>query len=265
MLAEFLFERGPPRDQLKSKPIVNHGEAARRQRHALAIAETTLDLWQRSIVDLLKTLGDDPAAYTAQALRDFMLERTKRYKLGRIKNYAVAIRGFLRFLIATGQCPPGRQYAIPSIAGWKLATIPRYLVAEDIARVIAACDGEQRLRDKAIVLLLARLGLRASEVAHLRLADIDWRGGRVAIVAGKSRRAEWLPLTQEVGDAIIAYLKGARPPLRRTPQLFITEAAPLRPITRIAIKCLVRNALKRAGVKSPHSGAHEHGCPAQDV
>ncbi|MDE1940045.1 MAG: tyrosine-type recombinase/integrase [Alphaproteobacteria bacterium] len=219
------------------------------------MADTTLDLWQRCIVDLLETLGDDPDAYSALALRAFMLERAKRYKIGRLKTYAVATRGFLRFLIATGRCPSGREYAVPTIADWKLATVPKYLVAEDIERAIAACDGERRLRDRAIVLLLARLGLRASETANLKITDIDWKNGRLAVFAGKSRRAEWLPLTQEVGDAIVAYLEKTRPRLR-TPRLFLTEFAPLRPITRITIKCIVRRTLHRAGIESPHRGAH---------
>ncbi|KAJ8135920.1 hypothetical protein OY671_010867, partial [Metschnikowia pulcherrima] len=85
------------------------------------------------------------------------------------------------------------------------------------------CEGEGRLRDKAIVSSLARLGLRASEVADSKLADVDWRNGRIT-VAGKSRREEWLPSTQEVGDAMIAYIERVRPPLS-TPRLFITEAA----------------------------------------
>ena len=78
-----------------------------------------------------------------------MLERAKRHK------------------IPTGQCPAGREYALPPIANWQLASVPRYLVAEDVERAIAACAGERRLRDRAIVLLLARLGLRAGEVANL--------------------------------------------------------------------------------------------------
>jgi integrase/recombinase XerD len=183
-----------------------------------------------------------------------MLERAKRYKVGRLKNYAVAIRGFLRFLVATGQCPVGREYALPAIANWQLAAVPRYLVAEDVERAMAACDGERRIRDRAIVLLLARLGLRASEVANLEITDIDWRNGRLA-VCGKSKRAEWLPLTREVGDAIVAYLERARPRLR-TQRLFLTEFAPVRPLTRIAVKCIVRRTLLRAGIKSPHKGAH---------
>lgn len=113
----------------------------------------------------------------------------------------------------------------------------------------------QRLRDRAIVLLLARLGPRASEVANLKIADIDFRNGRLRVLAGKSRHAEWLPLTQEVGDAIIAYLQRARPNVR-TARLFVTEFAPLRPVTRITVKCIVNRTLDRAGIESPHRGAH---------
>jgi site-specific recombinase XerD len=183
-----------------------------------------------------------------------MLERAQRYKVPRLKTYAVAIRGLLRFLVATGQCAAGREYALPPIANWQLASVPRYLVAEDVERAIAACDGERRLRDRAVVLLLARLGLRAGEVANLEITDIDWRNGRLA-VCGKSRRAEWLPLTQEVGDAIVAYLERARPRLRN-PRLFLTESAPLSPLTRTTVKCIVKRTLVRAGIESAHKGAH---------
>jgi site-specific recombinase XerD len=148
----------------------------------------------------------------------------------------------------------GRDYAVPGFANWQLASVPKFLGADDIDRTIAACEGEGRLRDKAIILLLVRLGLRASEVADLKLADVDWRNGRIT-VAGKSRREEWLPLTQEVGDAMIAYIERVRPRLS-TPHVFITEAAPVRPLTRIAIKCIVRRTLLRAGIKSAHQGAH---------
>ena len=144
--------------------------------------------------------------------------------------------------------------AIPQAAGWPLASIPRFLSEDDIARVIAACDDERRLRDRAIVLLLVRLGMRASEVARLGFDDIDWRQGSIRL-HGKGRREELLPLSQEVGDALIAYIQRARPafPARA---LFLTEYAPLRPINRGTIKCVVRRALKRAGVESRYKGAH---------
>jgi site-specific recombinase XerD len=242
----------PPLSPAAQWPILGAFRTWARQQRG--IAHSTLDLWQRPIIDLLRTLGEDPKAYTAAALRAFMLERAQRYKVGRLKTYAVAIRSFLRFLVATGQCPMGREYALPAFANWQLAAIPRYLVGEDVERAIAACDGERRLRDRAIVLLLARLGLRAGEVANLEITDIDWRNGRLA-VTGKSKRAEWLPLTREVGEAIVAYLERARPRLR-TPRLFLTESAPLRPLTRIAVKCIVKRTLVRAGIESAHKGAH---------
>lgn len=218
------------------------------------VTDSTLDTYQTSLVDLLKTLGDDPEAYTARALRAFVLERAKPHSRGRAKTIATSTRAFVRFLVATGQCPAGRDYAVPRFANWQLASIPRFLAAGDIERAIAACEGESHLRDRAIVLLLARLGLRASEVANLKLTDIDWKNGRLAI-GGKSRREERLPLPQQVGDAIIAYVEQARPRLP-TPRLFFTDFAPIRPLTRVTVKCIVRRTLLRAGIKSVHRGAH---------
>lgn len=218
------------------------------------IADSTLDTYQSILVDLLTALGDDPSAYTAQAVRAFVLDRAKPHSRGRAQGIAVATRAMLRFLIATGQCPVGLDHAVPGFANWQLASTPRHLDATGIDRLIAACDSEDRLRDRAVILLLGRLGLRASEVANLRLAQIDWTNGRLTI-SGKSRREERLPLTQEVGDAIIAYIERARPRVP-TPRLFITDIAPVVPLSRIAIKCIVRRALDRAGIASAHRGAH---------
>ena len=223
-------------------------------RNQRGVTDSTLDTYQTTLIDFLKVLGEDPRAFTAHAVRAFVLERAKPHGRGRAKSIATATRAFLRFLVATGQCSVGRDYAVPRFANWQLASIPRFLAGDDIERAIAACEGEGHVRDRAIVLLLARLGLRASEVANLKLSDIDWKNGRLA-VAGKSRREEWLPLTQEVGDAIIAYVEQARPRLP-TSRLFTTDIAPVRPLTRIAIKCIVRRTLLRAGIKSDHRGAH---------
>jgi site-specific recombinase XerD len=105
-----------------------------------------------------------------------------------------------------------------------------------------------------VILLLARLGLRASEVAGLALADIDWGNGQIA-VCGKGRRQEWLPLPQEVGAAILLYLRESRPRLP-VPAVFTTVVAPFRPLTRASVTHIVRSALSRAGVKAPINGAH---------
>ena len=218
------------------------------------IANSTLDTYQTTLTNLLSALGDDPAAYTAMAVRDFVLERARPHGRGRAQCIAVATRAFLRYLIADGRLPAGRNHAVPSFASWQLATTPRFLSDPDLARVLAACDGEERLRDRAIILLLARLGLRASEAAHLRFVQIDWADGRLTI-AGKIRREERLPLTQEVGDAIIAYIERARPRVATT-RVFLTDVAPVIPLSRVAVKCIVRRALNRAGVDSHHRGAH---------
>jgi site-specific recombinase XerD len=233
-------------------PILVEFTAWAREQHGLA--ETTLGTYLHILVHFVATVGDDPAAYDAAAIRAYMLERVKTVSGGRAKSIRVAIRAFLRFLIASGRCPPGRENAIPSVADWRLASLPRFLPEPEIARVIAACDGAGRLRDRAIILLLVRLGLRASEVAGLTFDDIDWRHGSIRL-HGKGRREELLPLTQEVGDALLAYINNERPALA-APALFLTETAPLRPIGRIVIKCLVARALKRAGIESRYKGAH---------
>ena len=219
------------------------------------VADSTLNNWQYDNVAFLETLGDDPSAYTAAAIRRFVQRRAKRFCTNRAKTIGVATRAFLRFLIAQGRCPAGRDLAVPRFANWQLASIPRYVPAEDVERVIAACGGKSVARDRAIVLLLSRLGLRAGEVANLKLADVDWRKSRLVIRSKKSMRAELLPLTQEVGDAIIAYLNSKRR-RRRSEHLFLTEVTPSRPVSRVAIKCMVGRTIKRAGVKSPNYGAH---------
>jgi site-specific recombinase XerD len=219
------------------------------------LTETTLDVYQAIIVELLAAHGSDPHLYTAEVLRDFALERARRHGLWRAKTVIVSVRAFLRFLGATGQCPPGIQHAIPRFASWQLSTVPRFLAAEDVERVIASCPGDGNgPRDKAVLLLLARLGLRASEVAQLRFDDIDWVQGQLN-VSGKARRQEKLPLPQEVGDALLRYLRQSRPPLR-TPEVFTSVLAPVRPLTRAGVTHVVRAALRRAGIKAPINGAH---------
>lgn len=223
-------------------------------REQRGVADSTLDTYESTLTDLLKALGDDPAGYTAMAVRDFVLERARPHGRGRAQCIAVATRAFLRYLIAQGRLPAGRDHAVPSFASWQLARTPRFLSDQDLVHVLAVCDGADRLRDRAIILLLARLGLRASEVAQLRFDQIDWADGRLTI-AGKARREERLPLTQEVGDAIIAYIEQARPRMA-TARVFLTDIAPIAPLSRVAVKCIVRRALNRADVDSPHRGAH---------
>ena len=234
-------------------PLIREFRSWMRQHRGLT--ETTQDVYQPIIIELLTALGGDPCLYSAEALRGFALERARRYGLHRAKTVVVAVRAFLRFLGATQQCTPGMQYAIPGFASWQLSTVPRFLAADDVERVIASCPAfGNGPRDRAVLLLLARLGLRAGEVAQLRFADIDWAQGLLT-VSGKARRQETLPLPQEVGEALLHYLRQSRPPLR-TPGVFTTVVAPVRPLTRAAVTHIVRAALRRAGIKAPINGAH---------
>jgi integrase len=155
-----------------------------------------------------------------------------------------------------GRCQAGLDGAVPAYAHWQLADMPRYLSTEQVSCLIAACDGDAsaRRRDRAIVLLLARLGLRAGDVAQLRLSDIEWQTGSLR-VTGKSRTEVRLPLPQDVGDAIAGYLE-CRPPCRGD-RVFLRTIAPCRPFLRgDGISTVVRRAMKRAGVVSPFKGAH---------
>jgi site-specific recombinase XerD len=153
-------------------------------------------------------------------------------------------------------CRAALADALPTIARWRLSALPRYLSAQEVDRVIAACDltTPLGLRDRAIILLLSRLGLRASDVAGLMFADLDWETATIC-VCGKGRRATRLPLPQDVGDAILEYLRGGRPSFP-TDRIFLRGQPPLGPITSATVSSLVRRALRTAGVETPCRGAH---------
>jgi len=219
------------------------------------LTETTLDVYQGILLGLLDALGDDARVYSAEALRTFILNRARPHGIERAKSIVVAVRSFVRFLGVTGRCPCGMEDAIPGFASWRLSAVPRFLVADDVQRVIDSCTGHAfERRDRAVLLLLSRLALRASEVAQLKFSDIDWCNGGIS-VCGKGRRQESLPLPQEVGDAILRYVNEARPSLP-VPEVFTTVLAPYHALTRAAVTHIVRAALHRAGIKAPINGAH---------
>lgn len=224
-------------------------------REQRGLTEATLDVYLRVLEDLLTSLGSDPRSYRAEALRAFVLERGKRHGVSYAKLGATAVRTFVQFLAAIGQCPAGLEYAIPAWRSWAFSSTPKYLIPEDVDRVIrASADSRSGVRDKAMILLLARLGLRAGDIVGLHMTHIDWENARI-LVSGKSRRQEFLPLSQEVGTALLQYLRNVRPPLP-IPQLFITALPPFGPIKRQSVAGVVLRAICRAGVSSSGHGAH---------
>lgn len=228
--------------------------------------------------DLLKCIEEDPGRLDAQSLRQFVLERSQKCGRGAVKNCTTALRMFLRFLIAEGKCAAGLDGAIPTVAHWRLSSLPRYLQAQEVERVISACDPASPVgrRDRAILLLLARLGLRAGDVVQLRLDDIDWKEASIS-VSGKSRCEARLPLTQEVGQAIVEYLQKGRPQ-SNSDALFLRSVAPFRAFAdHCAVSMIVAQAMRRAGVACPSRGAAHvlrhsiatsmlrHGASLQDI
>jgi len=166
------------------------------------------------------------------------------------------MRAFLRYLIAEGRCATGLDACIPALAHWRLSSLPRYVQPEEVERVIALCSttSSAGIRDRAILLLLARVGLRAGDILQLRLSDLDWKEATIRVV-GKGRRQTLLPMTQEVGDAILTFINNGRHSTDND-TLFIRSRAPFGPFaSHCAISMIVAEAMRRAGVRCPSRGA----------
>lgn len=217
--------------------------------------DITLTNYRLPVTNLLQSLGE-PSAYSAQRLRAFFLQQVGQGHSGTAKNTATALRMFVRFLVAHGDCTPGLNFSIPTVARWRLSSLPKYLPTEAINALIASCDQFTPLgaRDRAMLLLVARLGLRASDVSGLQLSHLNWPRGAL-VVAGKNRRKTELPLPQEVGDAIIHYLQHGRPKADNE-YVFITTVAPFIPITRQTVGKAVARAIRRTGIAAPNRGTH---------
>ena len=221
------------------------------------IRQSTLAAYTRVVEDLIGALGETPEAYRAGNIRSFVLERTRRHGISKAKQIVTSTRMFLRFLAATKKTPESLVSSVPKIASWKLSSLPRFLPASDIEKIIAACDDrtDTALRDRAIILLASRLGLRAGDIADLAFGDVDWEEACVR-VSGKSRCEVWLPIPQDVGEAILAYLERERPSVAEQ-HVFVKAVAPNGAMTSPLVSSVVRRAIDRAGIKNaPSRGAH---------
>jgi len=168
------------------------------------------------------------------------------------------LRSFLNYLFQEGRTAANLAAAIPAVAGGRLSELPRYLDAAQVERLLRCCDRRHKVgrRDYAVLVLLARLGLRASEVAGLELDDIDWTAGEL-IIRGKGNRMDRMPLLQAVGTAVADYLKRGRPHCS-TRRVFIHSKAPYAGFSSPpnAVSAIVHRALGRAGLNPPNHGAH---------
>jgi integrase/recombinase XerD len=186
----------------------------------------------------------------------FVLARCRSGRCGRAwsKTLTSGLRSLLRYLHVEGWVPVGLAQAVPTVAGWRLASLPRALEAEQVQRLLESCDRSTAMgsRDFAILMLLSGLGLRSCEVAALCLDDIDWRAGELTI-RGKGRRTERLPLRHDVGVALVSYLRAGRgcSPCR---DVFLRVQAPHGAISPPGVRSVVHGACDRAGMA--RVGAH---------
>jgi integrase len=203
--------------------------------------------------------GDVLAGLTVPAVQAFVIAESGRRGTGSLKNAVTAIRALLRFAHRRGRIPSPLDGAVPAAAGWHRPPLTRPLRPEDVAAVLASCDRGTHAgrRDYAVLLLLARLGLRAGEAAAIRAGDVDWRAGEI-LVRGKGGRDERLPLPPDAGAALADYCRNARPRDAGSGMLFLHARAPFGPLTRSAVGRVVARACRRAGLEpaGPHQLRH---------
>lgn len=188
----------------------------------------------------------------------FLLRETERLSVGAAKKRVTELRSLLRFLLLKGLVATDLAAAVPPVAGWRDTRLPSTSARPDLPALVAACDLSRPAgrRDRAVLLLLARLGLRACEVTRLELSDIHWRAGEVR-VRGKGGGEASLPLPTDVGDSIVSYLRDGRPSAESR-AVFLTLLAPVRPLSSCCVWHIVARAAERTGQASvgPHRLRH---------
>lgn len=230
-----------------------------REERGLAPA-TLINYWalvQRFLGDRFDKGPVRLAQLEASDITRFMLRHAHAMSPGRAKLLVTALRSFLRFLFVRGETAMDLTAAVPTVADWRRAKLPKYIPIEDVYRIVGACNRRTATgrRDYAVLLLLARLGLRASEVVQLTLDDIDWEAGEL-IVHGKGGRHDRLPLPADVGRALVEYLRRDRR-CCTSRRVFVCARAPRDGVAGASTICtIVRRAIARTGLQTPSRGAH---------
>lgn len=210
------------------------------------------------VMAVFGTASFDIAKVTPYAITDFVREQAAKIKPSACAALGTSIRAFLRFLVRNHELPSGVIGAVPTIRQWKLASLPKHLSVEQTDQTLSTCDERTSVgrRDCAILLLLLRLALRAGEVSRLRLSDVDWREGAVRVYSPKSARERRLPLPNDVGKALAAYLRNGRPKSAQ-PYVFLRTRAPFSPITGSStVSDIAKRHLKLAGIFIRGLSAH---------
>jgi len=226
---------------LAPKSIIRHQPFIRRFLHEVCPA---------GVGDLGRISQEEVIRYIERHARDWSAESGKAM--------CWSLRAFLRYLHHRGLNPLALAGCVPSIRQWKLASLPTYLSTAQVQKVLHGCDRATAMgrRDYAILMMLAKLGLRADEVATLTLDDVDWRSGEM-LVRAKGRQRARMPIPPDVGAAVVAYLRDGRPK-SSCRRLFLRTLAPnVGFASGCAITMIAKTALERAGIRGyAHQGAH---------
>ena len=208
---------------------------------------------------IVRCIGRQPldwARLTPDGLADFVRQEAARFKPSASRMPVTAVRAFIRFLVSRGAVRSGLEGAVPTVRQWKHASLPKALTPEEVQRVLSLChsDTTVAVRDRAVLLLLARLGLRAGEVAAIQIEHLRWSEGELLVVPGKSGRERLLPLSDEVGRTLVAYLR--RRPQSNDRRVFLCVWPPHRPLASSSVSAIASCYLRRAGLPAGHCGAH---------
>jgi site-specific recombinase XerD len=224
------------------------------------ICQKTVASQQRHLTQFLKVcaVSDDSsvARISVEQIDDFLIQKARHLSRASVNNVCSALRGFLSYLHMRGLLDRNLAEQVTQPRLYRLSSLPRAIAWKDVERTLGIPDRRTLIgcRDYAVLALLSYCGLRAGEVAALRLDDLDWSHDTIRVYRSKRETMEYLPLAPVVGEALIGYLK--RRPASVHRQLFLKVLAPEGPLSRPSITWLARKYLQSAGIQGAHLGAH---------
>jgi site-specific recombinase XerD len=221
---------------------------------------TGLRYWPYIQGFLLERFGNKPMRFCEVCSQDidrFLLSHAYKRTPKVAQLMVSALRSFLRFLFRYGETKRDLSTAVPTVAAWRLSDVPKHIKSEEVESLLDSCDRTTSVgrRNYSILLLIARLGLRAGEIVALELGDINWRASELTI-RGKGQFCDRLPLPQSVGEALAIYLKNDRPTCS-TRRVFVRMRAPYRGLKdSTVVSTIIRRTVEKSGLNTPSKGAH---------
>lgn len=252
----------PPHPILKVNPFENiEQDFAQYLSQERGLSVATLDnyipLVRRFLSESFRSDSSQVEKIRPVNVTNFILQYVPTVKRKTAQLMTTSLRAFFRFLHVRGKMTADLAQFVPTVADWRLASVPKHLQPEEVKSLLKNCDQSKPtgVRDYAILLLLARLGLRAGEVTKMTLEDFNWNQGELTIL-GKGPRKDRLPIPCDVGEAIVKYLKHGRPKCR-TRSVFVRARAPYKGFASSGSLCnIVERALCRSNLEPAHKGAH---------